>query len=161
MTISPEKLAELLDRHWGPLLVWVGPCDGGAEDVIQQSFIALCSEPVVPQNPVAWLYKTSRNLAINAQKQRQRLQRRQAVAARPEEQPCTVWRTSEAAEIAEKLSRLPDEAREIVVAHLWGELSFEQIAKVVGKPRTTVWRHYNAALQSLRNMYGVPCAMKK
>ncbi len=160
MTISPETLAELLERHWGPLVVWVGPCGGAAEDVVQKAFIALSAESVVPRNPAAWLYKTSRNLAINERKQRQRRQRRHEIAARPEEQPCDVWRSSQAAELAEKLNRLSEESREIVVARIWGGLSFEEIAQVVQTSRVTVWRRYNSALQSLRELYGAPCETK-
>ena len=160
MTISATSLAELLDRHWGPLVAWVGPCNGAAEDVVQQAFIALSRETTVPAQPIAWLYKTSRNLACNERKQRTRRIRRHQVVARPEQQPCPLWQTQEAAELAERLGELPSDAREIVVARIWGELSFDEIAKLVHKSRATVWRHYNAALESLRDIYGVPCNTK-
>lgn len=161
MTISPETLAELLDRHWGPLVAWVGPCGGASEDVVQRAFIALSAESVVPRNPPAWLYAASRNLAINERKQYQRRQRRQELVARPERQPCHAWRTSQAAELAEKLNQLPDDAREVIVAHIWGGLSFEEIGQVVQKSRATVWRHYQSALQSLREQYGATCETTK
>lgn len=157
MAVSPETLAELIDRHWAPLVAWVGPTDRAAEDVVQQAFIALSAQQVSPENPAAWLYKTSRNLAINERKQRERRRVRQAKAARAERQPCDVWRNSEAAELAEHLDRLPDGAREIVVARIWGGLSFEEIAGAVDKSRATVWRHYQAAIEALRESYGVSC----
>ena len=156
-TVTPERLAELLDRHWGPLVAWVGTCDGLAEDVVQQAFIALASQTVVPENPAAWLYKTSRHLAINTCKQHQRRLRRQTMAARCEQQPSTVWRSSQAAELVEKLNCLADAEREVVVAYIWGGLSFEEISCLVGTSRSTVWRHYQAALEHLRKVYNAPC----
>lgn len=161
MSISPETLGNLLDRHWGPLVAWVGPCGGAAEDVVQEAFIALAGETIVPHNPPAWLYTTSRNLAINDRLQRQRRQRRHEVVARREEQSIPAWRTSEAAELAEQLSQLPDGPREIVVARIWGGLSFEEIAQATEKSRATVWRHYQTALQLLRESYGASCEIKR
>jgi RNA polymerase sigma-70 factor (ECF subfamily) len=63
--------------------------------------------------------------------------------------------------LAEKLSRLPDEQREVVVARIWGDLSFEEIARVLEKSQATVWRQYQAALMSLRELYGATCETKK
>ena len=54
-----------------------------------------------------------------------------------------------AAEIERSIGTLEDLERQIVVAHIWGELSFSQIAKVVDKPRSTVHRHYKNALAML------------
>ena len=157
MAVSPEVLAELIDRHWAPLVASVGADDRAAEDVVQQAFIALAAERVSPENPTAWLYKTSRNLAINERKQRERRRVRQGKAAQPERQPSDAFRNSEAAELNEHLGQLSDDAREIVVARIWGGLSFDEIAGVVGKSRATVWRHYRAAIETLRESYGVSC----
>ena len=54
-----------------------------------------------------------------------------------------------AAEIERSIGTLEDLERQIVVAHIWGELSFAQIAKVVDKPSSTVHRHYKNALAML------------
>lgn len=160
MSISPEQLSNLLDRHWGPLLAWVGPCGGAAEDVVQQAFIALSGEFPSPRNPAAWLYATSRNLAINEKIQQERRLRRNEIAARSETQPAEIWKTNEAADLVEKLGRLSDQAREIVVAHIWGDLSFDEIASVLNLSRATIWRQYQLALTQLRNLYGVTCETK-
>ena len=54
-----------------------------------------------------------------------------------------------AAEIERSIGTLEDLDRQIVVAHIWGELSFSQISKVINKPSSTVHRHYKNALAML------------
>lgn len=160
MPIAPEKLAELIDRHWGPLLAWVGRCDGAAEDVVQSAFIKLAAVEPAPDHAVGWLYQASRHLAMNERKSRQRRLRRQASVARPDSQTPTVWQSAEASELIEKLHGLPDDLREIVVARVWGNLSFEEIATMLNASRSTVWRRYGEALSSLREYYGVQLPVK-
>lgn len=150
MPITARQLSEYLDRHWGPLLVWVGQCDGMAEDVVQQAFIALSAQAIVPENPVAWLYKTSRHFAINERKKLCRHRVRQAAVAQPESQPCELWQTEQSADLADQLRGLPDELRETVVAHIWGEMPFAEIAAITGRSQATVWRQYQSALDQLR-----------
>lgn len=160
MTLSAEQIAELLERHWGPLVAWIGPDDEAVEDIVQQGFIALAAESPPPVNPAAWLYKVTRNIAINERSKRQRRNRRHRAVARPEEEQSPLWRTAEAAEIADLLNRLPEQQREVVVARIWGGLSFEEIADATSKSRTTVWRYYDAALTNLRDHHGVTCNTK-
>lgn len=150
MPVSPLQLSELLDRHWGPLMAWVGRTDGIAEDVVQQAFVKLSAEPALPDNPTAWLYKVSRNIAITERKKLQRRRSRQATAARPESQPCETWKSRESADLAEQLEKLPDELRETVVAHIWGGMTFDEIATAADRSKATVWRQYQRALKLLR-----------
>lgn len=160
MTISPIAINKLLDRHWGPLVAWVGPCGGAGEDVVQQAFIELARQKIEPDNPIGWLYRASRNLAINEQKQQRRREKRHRAIARPERQPCSVWQSTEAAELADRLGMLSEDARQVVVARIWGGFSFEEIAGMLQKSRATVWRHYQSALDELRTLYGAPCKVK-
>jgi RNA polymerase sigma-70 factor (ECF subfamily) len=50
----------------------------------------------------------------------------------------------------EHLDALPPDQREVVVARIWGGLTFDEIAALVGEPRTTVYRRYGEALEVLR-----------
>ncbi len=161
MGVSSEQLTSLLDRHWGPLLAWVGIQNPAAEDVVQQAFISLASQSSVPDHPVAWLYQTSRRLAINESTQAARRRRRHAVVARSESLSPNAWKSTEAAELVEKLSQLDEAQRQVIVARLWGDLSFEDIAAVTGSSRATVWRRYQSGLQSLQQLYGVTCESTK
>ena len=55
------------------------------------------------------------------------------------------------------LAALSIDQREVIVAHLWGGLSFEQIAEVAGRSASTAHRLYHAGLSTLRERLGVPC----
>ena len=58
---------------------------------------------------------------------------------------------------AAELSALPIEQREVIVAHLWGGLTFEQIAEVSGTSSSTAHRLYGSGLSTLRERLGVSC----
>ena len=45
----------------------------------------------------------------------------------------------------------------VIVARLWGGLSFEQIAGVAGCSASTACRRYAAGIDALRKELGVPC----
>ena len=56
---------------------------------------------------------------------------------------------------AAALQRLSLEQREVIVARLWGELSFEDIAEMTGTSSSTAHRRYQAGLASLREELGI------
>ena len=51
---------------------------------------------------------------------------------------------------AQALARLPLEEREIIVAHLWGGLTFAEIGEVIGISSSTAHRRYESGLRQLR-----------
>ena len=161
MPIPPEQLATLIDRHWVPLVAWVGRRSGNAEDIVQQAFLQLATVKVSPDSPAAWLYSVARNRAINEGRSQQRRNHRQQSVARSENFHDNVARSAEAAELIEKLNQLPDQQREIVVAKTWGGFNFQEIAELVGSSKATVWRQYESAISTLRLAYGVKCETKK
>ena len=55
----------------------------------------------------------------------------------------------ESVDVKALLRRLPPLEREIVVARLWGELSYAQIAELVGRSTSAVHRRYQRALAEL------------
>ena len=63
----------------------------------------------------------------------------------------------DARQAATALKDLPDELREIIVMHLWGGLTFEQIADVLGSSASTVFRRYGTGLARLREQLRAPC----
>lgn len=56
---------------------------------------------------------------------------------------------------AAQLARLPSEQREVIVTHIWGGLTFEQIGQLMGTSASTAHRRYQAGLISLREKLGV------
>jgi RNA polymerase sigma-70 factor (ECF subfamily) len=55
------------------------------------------------------------------------------------------------------LERLPAELREVIVARLWGGLTFDQIAAVFGCSASSAFRRFEAGIAALREVLGVPC----
>jgi RNA polymerase sigma factor (sigma-70 family) len=61
------------------------------------------------------------------------------------------------AEAAEALAKLPLELREVLVAHFWGGLTFDEIGELTGTSRSTAHRRFESALLSMRERLGEPC----
>ena len=59
--------------------------------------------------------------------------------------------------VSEALAKLPIELREVIVAHLWGGLTFEQIGELSESSAATAHRRYVAGLTELRTRLNVSC----
>jgi RNA polymerase sigma-70 factor (ECF subfamily) len=161
--IGPEILTRLLDEHGAALVLYAQQWCDTPEDVVQDAFLALVRQPVLPDNAVGWLYRVARNGAINASRTiRRRAKRETATAGRSEPWfHITLDDRLDAAEAARALRQLPIEERETIVARLWGGLSFDEIAQLSGSSSSTVHRWYQAGLNCLRERLGVECQKKK
>ncbi len=161
--MDSELLGSLVDRFAATLVLYARQWCDEADDVVQEAFVKLAAQRTPPQNSAAWLFRTVRNGAINTGIARQRRRRHETEAAAsapawfeagpPEGLDVAV--DPESAQAA--LAGLPIEQREVIVAHLWGGLSFEQIAELAGISASTAHRHYHAGLSTLRERLGVPC----
>ncbi len=108
---------------------------------------------------MAWLYRVVRNGAISAARSDQRRRRHEEAAAGRTPAwfvPAEAGGLDEQAASA-ALGNLPLELREIIVAHLWGGLTFEQIALLVGCSSSTAHRRYLEGLLNLREKLEKPC----
>lgn len=153
MPIDPSTLKQLIHSQWLPLLYWVGRDRPWAEDVVQEAFVKIAAVEPIPDQPVAWLYRVSRNLAINADiRERNRAAREVHAVIHPEGDAQDYSRD---VELSELLDRMHAEQREIIVAHIWGGLSFEEIATATNQNKTKVWRAYQQALAILRPYFEV------
>ncbi len=156
--MRPDDFARLLDSHGPPLILYARQWCVAPEDVVQEAFLKLVALRQPPRAVVPWLYRVVRNAALDAGKAARRRQRRESAVARP-----IRWFVEpeveglDASSAVAALQRLPDEEREVIVARLWGGLSFEQIAEVTGCSASTAFRRYSAGLASLRKELGVPC----
>lgn len=151
--IDPQRLVELLDDHAAALELYAAQWADSPDDVVQVAFIRLAEQTVVPTNEVAWLYKVVRNGAISAARSFQRRKRHETVAAEIHD---SWFQTNDENEIdaqtaAESLRGLPDDVREIVVARIWGGLTFDEIGELVGVSPSTAHRRYEAGLIELRD----------
>jgi RNA polymerase sigma factor (sigma-70 family) len=103
------------------------------------------------------LYRTVRNGAISAARSSSRRRKRETTFVRTARK----WFESKAeseldAETATNaLQELPEEQREVIVAKIWGRLSFEQIADIAAISSSTAHRRYEAGLNTLRERLGI------
>lgn len=149
-----------MDRHASALELYARQWCDSPEDVVQEAFIKLAGERRIPDQPAAWLFRVVRHGAINAGKaswMRRKHEGRMAVRS-------DAWFECvreggnetglEPERVEEALSGLAMPQREVIVAHLWGGLTFEQIAAVVGGSSSGVHRLYQAGLRALRERMG-------
>ena len=156
--MTPQDFGRLVERHGPPLILYARQWCHAPEDVVQEAFLKLFALRQPPHEVVPWLYRVVRNGAIDAAKLDRRRQRRESAVARPARwfiEPEVDGLDAEAAVAA--LQRLPLEQREAIVARLWGGLSFEEIAEVVGCSASTAFRRFSAGIDALRTELGVSC----
>jgi RNA polymerase sigma-70 factor (ECF subfamily) len=157
--MGPEAFSRLVDEHTGALVLYARQWCSAPEDVVQEALLKLVAQRKPPDQPVAWLYRVVRNAAISAARSAQRRRHHESVAAGrapswfiPSEAGGLDIESATAA-----LRDLPLEQREIIVAHLWGGLTFEQIGKVVECSSSTAHRRYLEGLLTLREKLEKPC----
>ena len=164
--MGPERIGELIDRLGPGLGLFARQWCDAPEDVVQEAFVALATLPVEPDAPAAWLYRAVRNGAINAGIAARRRRRREADAgarsppwfAPPGAAGAAHEVDPDAAQAA--LADLPPDRREVIVAHLWGGLTFEQIGVLTGTSASSAHRLYQAGIITLRHQLGAPCRPK-
>ena len=157
--VGSDLLGRLLDEHAAALVLYARQWCCAPEDVVQEAFLKLATQRTAPHHPVAWLYRVVRNGALSVQRAARRQQHHETVAAGR----TPAWFVPaegvglDAATATAALGRLPPEQREVIVAHLWGGLTFEQVAELVGVSSSTAHRWYLAGLDDLRERLGVTC----
>jgi RNA polymerase sigma-70 factor (ECF subfamily) len=157
--MRPELLGRLVDEHAAALMLYARQWCLAPEDVVQEAFLKLVVQRTPPDSPVAWLYRVVRNAAISAARSAKRRQRHEGLAAArtPHWFTASEGNSLDVEAATAALQALPIEEREVIVAHLWGGLTFEQIADLVGTSSSTAHRWYLAGLSALRERLGVPC----
>jgi RNA polymerase sigma-70 factor (ECF subfamily) len=149
--ISPERLGELLDRHGPALVLFARQWTTHPEDVVQEALVRLAGQRPPPNQPAAWLFQAVRNGAISAGRSESRRRKRETDVARER-----TWflptedKSLDATAATEALAGLPLETREVIVAHLWGELTFDEIAKMTGQSKSAAHRLYQDGLSKIR-----------
>ncbi len=151
-----DKLTDVeiqnLYRQHGPALLAYGASLLGdraaAEDVLHQVFLEMLGKISMPDEPRPYLFRAVRNRALNSRRGTERL-----TALDHHEWLVKTEATMQAAIAVEKAMRdLPDEQREVVVMKVWGEMTLEEIAKVLEIPVNTVSSRYRYALAKLREL---------
>ena|SRR5438105_2361333 len=156
--MAPEELGRLIDEHAAALTLYARQWCAAPEDVVQDGFLKLAGLTSAPPHVVPWLYAVVRNAAISAARSARRRREREIAAARaPTWFVPTEGDGLDAVDATAALGRLPLEEREVIVAHLWGGLTFDEIGRLIGASAATAHRRYAAGLTVLRTQMGVVC----
>ena len=158
-------LGQLVDKHAAALVLYARQWSSAPEDVVQEAFLKLVAQRRPPRNVVPWLFRVVRNQAVSALRSAQRRRQHETRVAEQQAQcdftGAPTFLDGEA--VTGALRTLPDEQREVITLHLWGGLTFVEIAEVIASSASTVHRWYLAGLEQLRERLDVPCQnpMKK
>ena len=153
---AADEMVKIIDAHFAPLLLYARQWDAAAaEDLVQEAFLKLLHvshKKGCPENVAAWLFQVVRNVAVSRFRKRKRREthesRRSATQITWSEP--TQEAALESAELAAMLDQLPLDQRELVILRIWGGLSFDEMVKLTGLSRTTIFRKYNEALETLK-----------
>lgn len=155
-----ESLKRLYERNAAALRLYARVWCRHPDDALQEAFIELARQAEMPPEPVAWLYQAVRFRSINLNRSELRRSRREQEVASAKDSffVSTPQSLVDRSDLEDALKTLPEEQREIVIARIWGELTFEQIAELNGLSSSTVHRRYHEALEMLkRKLDGIPC----
>jgi RNA polymerase sigma-70 factor (ECF subfamily) len=157
--MGPDQLGRLIDAHAAALVLYARQWCASPEDVVQEAFVKLAGRPAPPDPVLPWLYRVVRNAALSARRAEIRRRHHESIAAA--RQPAWFLPAEgtalDGATVAAALQLLPLEQREVLVARLWGGLTFEEIADLNGTSSSSTHRLYHAGLAALRERLRVPC----
>ena len=157
--LTPQLLAQLLDAHANALALFAAQWSQSPADVVQDAFVELAGQPVLPQNVLAWLYRVVRNRAISDARSAARRRRRESKARFRQTGRGFAMAGDvgfDPGEATDALSELPEESREVVIARVWGKLTFEEIGEITATSASTAFRRYEAAILLLPKTIGNP-----
>lgn len=119
-----------------------------AEDVLQETFIALMQRSAVPSQPEHYCVRSFRNRALNYRRSLWRRLTRELESRR--------WFEPSSDESAEEqaamhcLATLPREQREVIVLKIWHQYTFEEIGELIEISPNTAAGRYRYGLQKLK-----------
>jgi len=153
-----SALAPLVERFRGPLYGFLARRAGeaDADDLFQETWIRVVRsrERFDPARRFStWLFQIANNLCRD--RARRRLVReRHRIEAQAEARGDPALRAAPALgehlDVRERLGRLPERLREVLVLRYWRDLSEKEIAEIAGIPQGTVKSRLHAALKALR-----------
>jgi len=135
--MNHEEVRRLYEEQGPALLGYACALLGvrpSAQDVLHTVFLKLLNEKATVSNPVPYVYRAVRNTALNFQRQESRTIQLEDEAAWFE--PIRLM-SEVALAVQEALCALPSEQREVVVLHVWSQMTFCEIASLIGIPSDT------------------------
>jgi RNA polymerase sigma-70 factor (ECF subfamily) len=126
----------------------LGLSHGEAEDVLQETFVALLQTARKPENPEHYCLRAFRNKALNYHRGVWRRLAREWESVRWFEPGSA--RDEAEAEAMRQLAQLPPEQREVIVLKIWNGMTFEAIGRFLGVSANTVAGRYRYGMNKLK-----------
>ncbi|HEY1791135.1 MAG TPA: sigma-70 family RNA polymerase sigma factor [Verrucomicrobiae bacterium] len=127
----------------------LGLSHGEAEDVVQETFLALMQKEDVPREPDHYCLRSFRNRALNYKRSLWRRLTRELESKRWFEKSTDENQAERAA--MEQLTALPPEQREVIVLKIWNRCTFEEIGALLDISPNTAAGRYRYGLQKMKS----------
>lgn len=158
-SLDANLLAQFAEDHYDEIFRYCArrlPATEDAKDATQEVFLRLARSRALYESrekPLAYLYTCARNVCIDAL--------RRARPADPLDE-ADAARIPDSAQnlhqhdllLADALSRLPDEEREVLELRYGQDLKLADVAAILGKSRFALYRTERRALDRLKKMMG-------
>lgn len=126
-----------------------------AEDWVQECFTRFWSRRHEIDDPVVYLFRSVRNIAIDTSRRQQSQQRRDEELSHRTGQHaqfhCRLEDDEWRHQIETALQQLPQEQAEVITLKIWSQLTFAQISELTQTPIGTVTSRYRYALNTLKS----------
>ena len=127
----------------------LGLSHGEAEDVLQETFMALMQKDDLPREPENYCLRSFRNRALNTKRSLWRRLTRELESARWFDKQPDESRAERAA--MQCLAALPSDQREVIVLKIWNQLTFDEIGKALDISPNTAAGRYRYGLQKIKS----------
>jgi len=154
--IDAATLVEIWDAHADRLLLVARSIGGPAEDAVQEAFVELARQPELPVDPMAWLVRVTRNRLLQWHRGNRRRRTREILVSESSWFDCEILNVDQrldAREVTAALIAISSPEREVIVMHLWGDMTFESIAEVIGVSRASAHRAFTRGLETLKAQF--------
>lgn len=151
--LSREEIRSLYDAHGRTLLAYARSLIGevaAAEDVLHQVFIRLLRGDVrIAGAPLPYLCRAVRNAAFNNRRDRAR---ETDLAGRAAWLEAPGGMEEAGVALQQALDALPADQREVIVLHVWGQMTFQDVADALDISPNTAASRYRYGLSKLREL---------
>ena len=154
-----DRLADLFREHSQHLfacaLAVAGSCEQ-AEDAVQEAFYRLFRLRKEPHHLKAYVFRSVRNAALDQRKRNSPVgpEVSDAVFDLSDEPSDRAGARELSLKVDQAMAQLSVDERETIVSHLYGDLTFREIAEIRGASDNTVSSWYRRGIEKLRKRIG-------